>query len=206
MSIRVIDPGPIKIVASPFAISASANVTTSTIGPQGTDTAAAHAILTTGTHGVGAGSIVGTTLTQTLTNKTLTSPTLTAPVATGSLASFGGAWTAFTPTVTAQAGTFTSTSASMRYTQIGKTVMFQGTVTITTVGTAANSVNITIPVAAQAGTLGLSVGTGRESALGGKALTVTLANTGAATILNYDNSSPIAAGAVLRVSGTYEAA
>jgi len=37
---------------------------------------AAHAALTTGVHGVGAGSVVGTTLVQTLTNKTLTLPTI----------------------------------------------------------------------------------------------------------------------------------
>jgi hypothetical protein len=39
-----------------------------------------HKDLTTAVHGVGAGAVVGTTLTQTLTNKTLTSPTLTTPV------------------------------------------------------------------------------------------------------------------------------
>ncbi|MFO1533973.1 MAG: caspase family protein, partial [Thermoplasmatota archaeon] len=36
----------------------------------------AHANATTGVHGVGAGNVVGTTLTQTLTNKTLTSPVI----------------------------------------------------------------------------------------------------------------------------------
>ena len=35
-----------------------------------------HTVATTGVHGVGAGNVVGTTLTQTLTNKTLTSPTI----------------------------------------------------------------------------------------------------------------------------------
>jgi len=39
----------------------------------------AHAATTTGVHGVGAGTVVGTTLTQTMTNKTLTNPTLTTP-------------------------------------------------------------------------------------------------------------------------------
>ena len=36
-----------------------------------------HGTATTGVHGVGAGSVVGTTSTQTLTNKTLSSPTIT---------------------------------------------------------------------------------------------------------------------------------
>lgn len=40
----------------------------------------AHEILTTGLHGVGAGTVVGTAATQTLSAKTLTSPVLVAPV------------------------------------------------------------------------------------------------------------------------------
>jgi len=46
---------------------------------------AAHALLTTGIHGVGAGAIVGTTLAQVLTNKTLTSPTINGTIATTGL-------------------------------------------------------------------------------------------------------------------------
>ena len=42
----------------------------------------AHDIATTAVHAVGAGDVVGTTLTQTLTNKTLTTPTLTTPTLT----------------------------------------------------------------------------------------------------------------------------
>lgn len=44
-----------------------------------------HINLTTGIHGVGAGAIVGTTLSQTLTNKTLTSPTINGTIATTGL-------------------------------------------------------------------------------------------------------------------------
>lgn len=43
----------------------------------------AHEIATTGVHGVGAGAIVGTTLSQTLTNKALTSAALTTPTLAG---------------------------------------------------------------------------------------------------------------------------
>jgi len=46
-----------------------------------------HKGLTTGIHGVGAGAIVGTTLTQTLTNKTLTSPKLNEAVVLSATAS-----------------------------------------------------------------------------------------------------------------------
>ncbi len=45
----------------------------------------AHDTATTGVHGVGAGTIVGTTLTQTLTNKTLTAPVISTITNTGTL-------------------------------------------------------------------------------------------------------------------------
>lgn len=48
----------------------------------------AHDIATTGVHGVGVGSIVGTTLVQTLTNKTLTNPIINNPIING--ATFNG--------------------------------------------------------------------------------------------------------------------
>lgn len=44
-----------------------------------------HEAMTTNAHGVGSGTIVGTTLTQTLTNKTLSSPTLTGNVGISSI-------------------------------------------------------------------------------------------------------------------------
>jgi len=46
---------------------------------------AVHEATTTGIHGVGAGTIVGTTLAQTLTGKTLTSPTVNGTIATTGL-------------------------------------------------------------------------------------------------------------------------
>ena len=47
-----------------------------------------------------------------------------------------GAWTAFTPTITASSGTFTTVSGSGRYTRIGKTVTIYIEIVITTAGTA----------------------------------------------------------------------
>lgn len=50
----------------------------------------AHDIASTAVHNVGAGSVVGTTLTQTLANKTMTSPVLTGTVNVSSLTAFTG--------------------------------------------------------------------------------------------------------------------
>ena len=58
-----------------------------------------HDVATTGIHGIGAGTVCGTTLTQTLTNKTLTSPTISSPTLTGTVAASGA--TISSPTITA---------------------------------------------------------------------------------------------------------
>lgn len=172
--------------------------------------------------------------TETLTNKTLTNPLMTGNSGAPSTPSAGlgrlygvgtsnlnlgwvnesgtainitsglGAWTSWTPTVTAGSGTFTSVSGSGKYTQIGKTVIWRVDITITTVGTASGAVLFTIPVTS-AVSVGM-IGSGREDALSGKALTCKLTTTSQASSLNYDNTSPIGAGSILRLSGQYEAA
>jgi hypothetical protein len=86
------------------------------------------------------GVVVGTTDTQTLTGKTLTAPTLTAPVASGSLAGFGGAWSTWTPTLTA----FSATINLARYTQVGKLVFFTAHFTLT--AGASGAMQFTLPV------------------------------------------------------------
>jgi hypothetical protein len=58
------------------------------------------------------------------------------------------AWSTYTPTVTAQVGTITTASATGRYKQIGKTVIAQVDVTITTAGTGSSSLQATLPVTA----------------------------------------------------------
>lgn len=65
-----------------------------------------------------------------------------------------GAWTSYTPTITSGTGTFTAVSGTINWIQIGKTVRFRAVVTITTNGTAAGYVKVTMPftpVAVQAG-------------------------------------------------------
>jgi hypothetical protein len=114
----------------------------------------------------------------------------------------GGAWTAWTPTISATTGSFTTTSAAGRYIKIGKTVHFTIAVTITTVGTGSGA-RFTLPVIAQ--TAVGTVGYYRERAVTGLTGVITLASTTLAGFFEYDNTMTIANGWVFQGSGTYEA-
>jgi hypothetical protein len=154
---------------------------------------------------------------QTLTNKTLTSPTLTTPAlgtpSSGTLTNctglpYGGiaaaAWSAFTPTISAQTGTLTSASGAGRFLQIGKMIMGTVTITITTAGTGAGILQFTLPVTAQAGS-NVAYGVGRSFNAGNMqhafAMSTTLGG-----CLDYDNNTPIADGETVFVNFMYEAA
>lgn len=115
-----------------------------------------------------------------------------------------GAWIAYTPTITAGTGTFTTVAGAGRYQIFNKTVFFQETITITTNGTAAGTVVSTIPVTAQASSA--QVGSGRGNIVSGNQLQVRLTSTTQLTILNYNNTYPGATGETLLIEGTYEAA
>jgi hypothetical protein len=116
----------------------------------------------------------------------------------------GVPWIAYTPTITANSGTFTSVSATGRSLKVGKTVHFAIVVTITTNGTAAGDVRATLPagVIASGG-----MACGRADGVSGKQLQgLLVGGTSQLRITNYDNSYPGANGEVLRVAGTYESA
>lgn len=112
------------------------------------------------------------------------------------------AWAAWTPTVTASSGTFTTVSGSGRYIQYGKTLLWSCTVTITTVGTAAGDVRLTLPVNAAAASA--YIGNGRENTTTGAALQVFTTSASVASVNRYDNTSAIGASRTLLLSGTYE--
>jgi hypothetical protein len=117
-----------------------------------------------------------------------------------------GAWSTFTPTVTAATGSFTSASAAMRYKQIGKTVHFQATLTITTAGTAATAADLTLPVTAN-GTGFTFIG--REDSATGNLFVARMFTTSTIRIQGTVASPatfPVGNGYVLDFSGTYEAA
>lgn len=194
----------------------------------------AHVNASSGVHGT-TSPVVGTQDTQTLVNKTvalgnntisgtkaqfntaltdgdfatldgtetLTNKTLTAPAATGSLANFGGAWTAFTPTVTATSGAPTTVTPIGAYTQVGKRVDFTVNVTITAKGTAAGGLVFTLPVVAK--TTRKAAFSVRESLLGVGGVGALL-DDDQGFAYKYDASTLWADGAVIYVSGTYEAA
>ncbi|MCY1708354.1 phage tail fiber domain-containing protein [Pannonibacter sp. SL95] len=125
------------------------------------------------------------------TNKFTGSGTIKAPV-----------WRNYTPTVTAQSGSFGSVSATGRYRRDGDTVFVNVEITVTTNGTAANDVRFTLPV--NSGSVPFQMN-GRETATTGKVLHVTVpTNSGVALVGNYDNSYPAGNGAKLVISGFYK--
>ena len=77
-----------------------------------------------------------------------------------------GAWTSYTPTISAEAGTATSvTNISGRYQLNGPTVLVQASWRVTTVGTAAGYTQITLPYTSNSsGRVAVGVCTETESA------------------------------------------
>lgn len=111
-----------------------------------------------------------------------------------------GAWTAYTPTVTAGTGTFTTASATGRWQKIGKTVTGSVKVTITTNGTAAGYVRVTTPIAVRDNYSCL----GRETAVNGNFLFCNAQSGGDFIIMLATGAYPGADGAVLEFTFTYE--
>jgi hypothetical protein len=108
----------------------------------------------------------------------------------------------YTPTVTAGSGTFTSVAGAAYYTKVGRKVTLSFHVTITTNGTAASGVAVSLPFTSAASMF--FVGSGREQAVTGAALAVNIS--GGSTILGiskYDNSYPGGNGYLLAGTVTY---
>lgn len=151
--------------------------------------------------------------------ETLTNKTLAAPAATGSLAGFGGAWTAYTPTLAgATQGNGTLTGG---WTQIGKTVHFWARFVLGSTSTVSGgNIALGLPVAARtaqsSGALqSFITDLGVANYVGVPVLTTTTCQTwlsvtsGAyATLGGLSSTAPMTwgAGDEVLVNGTYEAA
>ena len=111
-----------------------------------------------------------------------------------------GAWTPWTPTVTASSGTLTSTTVNTaRYTRAGKTVTAFFDITITNAGTGGGFLLVTLPVAASAS--GGGAASGREYVLAGVLIggVITPSSTSVG-LVSYSGATAIATNA--RVAGT----
>jgi hypothetical protein len=113
-----------------------------------------------------------------------------------------GEWTAYTPTVIPESGTFTNVTAEGRWTQIGKIGFFNVVVTETDIGSGTGTINVATPAAVAAP----FVCTGSEAAINGKVLKGSGSASNTIRVWYYDNSVPLANGLLLRLSGIFEIA
>ena len=101
------------------------------------------------------------------------------------------AWTSYTPTLSATAGSFTSATATGKYTRIGKLCVVQNRVAITTNGTAAGQVVVTAPFTAKGTFQTMFVGAGRENAATGNGLTARISYGDSSIYINtYSGTYP----------------
>lgn len=115
-------------------------------------------------------------------------------------------WAPYTPTFASTSGTITTASATGYYYLSGKTVFFKVRASITTNGTGADALKFTLPITSKAGQLPANC-SGRESATTGAMLSGTVAaGTSSLVVRAYNNGYPGANGAVIDVTGFYEAA
>ncbi|WP_247310509.1 MULTISPECIES: carbohydrate-binding protein [unclassified Bradyrhizobium] len=111
----------------------------------------------------------------------------------------GGAWTVTNPTVTASSGTFTTVTCQLRYKLIGKTAVFTATVTMTNAGTASGNILFNLPFTP----IVAHAGGGKEIlSLGHQCNWQT--SSSQMIIAKYDNTSVIATGRGVVITGTIE--
>lgn len=115
-------------------------------------------------------------------------------------------WANHTPTVTASSGTFTAVSGKNRYfTLHGKTRVLQGLVYITTKGTAADTLYVTIPSGAAAAFMGGHWPVSGSCSVGALSAFLNVTES-RIEILKYDNSTVIADGSSISYIAIYELA
>lgn len=114
-------------------------------------------------------------------------------------------WISYTPTITALSGTITTKSATGRYARRGKLVYVRAEISITTNGTGAGQLLMTLPLTT-AGTIG-GIFSGMERSLSPNAIIGFVDGASSSlAIINYDGTYPGADGTVFILTGFYEVA
>jgi hypothetical protein len=99
-----------------------------------------------------------------------------------------GAWTSYTPTITAGSGTLTTASATGAWIRIGKVCIVQSNWIVTTNGTGASFIQLTLPFTVAAKSF---AGVGREYEVVGKMLQIEAPQSDSVMrYRNYDNTYP----------------
>lgn len=114
-------------------------------------------------------------------------------------------WANWTPTLTNSGGSISATATVAKWTQIGKTVLWQAVISISSVS-GGGALGISAPVASA--TAGVMTGSGREDASTGKHIEVMFKSSSTVmTCFFYDNLGSTASGGYLAVvNGSYQAA
>lgn len=116
-------------------------------------------------------------------------------------------WAAHAPTTTASTGTITTVSATNRYfTLHGKTRVLSGLVYITTAGTGAGTLRVTIPSGAAANTVGGGSWTGSGYSSGVAAVVILNPSNAYIEITAYDGTTVIGNGKTIGYHIVYELA
>lgn len=116
------------------------------------------------------------------------------------------AWTAYTPTVTASSGTYTTAAATGKYVTIAGICYVQITLTVTTKGTGVTPI-VTLPATALSGSTQMPL-QAREGAINGKTgAAVISAALNSLQIFDYANGDLVTAnGCVVYINGSYPVA
>lgn len=112
------------------------------------------------------------------------------------------AWTDFVPQCDATSGTIAEARAAGRYNRIGKRVFVTINLQIARNGTGAKAIRCSLPIRPTDALI--QTLSGRDAKSGGRALAATLTGAGM-EITDYAGAYPGTSGAVLALSGTYEA-
>lgn len=131
--------------------------------------------------------------------------TLDVDITAGSLSPIEDSWTAYTPTITAATGTFTSVAGAGRYKQLGRTVIGQVSASITTAGTAGGAIYVPLPINAKNASV---VAFAQETvATGGIVCGSSVAGTlDFLVVVKYDATTIIASGRTVIINFAYEVA